>query len=166
MANSQGSLNGSQSNFPRVQQMNCNRKRMPKTIEICQVVEQKCHFWGGPAHTKSNMAAKWKIFFKKARLSDSVLSQLIWRSVWFDNIPKHKSIANNAATSDEAYIWCKRHLAAVVQNVDGIIDTVGTVITDPASVSWVHCWTVTYERHHRFVRHVRLKFTHYVHQTS
>jgi len=50
-------------------------------------------------------------------------------------------------------------LAAVVKDVDGVVDTVGAVVTDPTAICGVHRWTIAHKRHHRFVGHVRLYHT-------
>ena len=48
------------------------------------------------------------------------------------------------------------YLAAVVEYVDGVADTVGAVVTDPTTVCGVHRRTITHESYHRLIHSVRL----------
>jgi len=49
------------------------------------------------------------------------------------------------------------YLAAVVEYVDGVADTVCAVVTDPTTVCGVHRRTITHESYHRLIHSVRLQ---------
>jgi len=109
MTKSPRQLNGSQHNLSRSRQIAWNRKRGVKLLKSVGVrLGDKMSLFVGPAHTKSNMAAKRK-FSKKATLFDS--GQI-------NSVPDGETAQNRPSRARETlaslYMYLPSHLCAAL----------------------------------------------------